>query len=151
MDDWTKLVERLTNPLWEHGEHFESPQLAKYETRTDMLFAAEAISRLAAELDAMLAKTVRKLDWETTFEDRGDGSSEEKGFEAEAPWGNWYRIEMYFASDSYGWQVEYDHTILGNFDDPDKAKDCAQDHFDKCVTAALATTSDTDANGAPNA
>jgi hypothetical protein len=67
MDDRTNLVDRLRNPLWEHGDHFQRWQLAKHETQTDMLFAADAIacfiterndlqatiSRLTAELEGM--------------------------------------------------------------------------------------------------
>lgn len=80
---------------------------------------------------------VRALDWQETFTDRGDGSSDHTGWEAPSGFGPFYEIDQYFGSDSYVWQVRYDLERIGDFDDPDQAKACAQEHFAERVTSAL--------------
>lgn len=81
--------------------------------------------------------TARALDWQEILTDRGDGSSDVTGWEADSGFGPWYSVEQYFGSDSYGWLVDYDAVQIGDFDDPDRAKKCAQDDFAKRVAAAL--------------
>jgi hypothetical protein len=85
---------------------------------------------------------VLPLNWIETFIDRGDGSQDSSGWEAESGFGPFYTIEMYFGSDSYGWEVLFDSAPIGDFDDPDKAKAFAQTDFAKRVLAALQPASD---------
>lgn len=74
---------------------------------------------------------IRSLDWQETLVDRGDGSSEVGGWEAESGFGNFYSVEQYFASDSYGFLAKFEFDVIGDFDDPDRAKECAQKDFEK--------------------
>jgi len=78
----------------------------------------------------------RPLDWQETFVDRGDGSQEPSGWEADSGFG-WYSIQMYFGSDSYGWQVMFDCDVIADRDDPDGAKSDAQANFEEKVRACL--------------
>lgn len=80
---------------------------------------------------------VRKLDWQETYADRGDGGKDHTGWEAENGFGEYYTVEMYFGSDSYGWQVNFDYTMLGDFDDPERGKACAQADFERRILACL--------------
>lgn len=73
---------------------------------------------------------VRALDWEETSEERGDGSVETLGWEADDGNGDWYTVEQYFGSDSYGWRVKFIHDFVADCDDPDTAKARAQEHFE---------------------
>jgi hypothetical protein len=78
------------------------------------------------------------LVWEETFTPRGDGQSDHTGWEAAGRLGQigpYYVIEMYFASDSYGWRVKYGFNPIGDADDPDTAKAIAQRHFNKIGAA----------------
>lgn len=87
-----------------------------------------------------MANTVaRPLVWEETFSVRGDGERDSTGWEAPNGFNHWYRIDSYFGSDSLGFRVEFDHVQLGDFDDPDAARGCAQDHFEKMVRASLSS------------
>jgi hypothetical protein len=81
---------------------------------------------------------IRPLDWKETFTDCGDGSKDHAGWEADSGFGSWYSVDMYFGTDSYGWEVSFDCGIVGDFDDPEKAKAAAQADFEQRVRAALA-------------
>ena len=87
------------------------------------------------------ATPIKQLDWQETFVDRGDGSTEQSGWEADNGFSSWYSVEQYFASGSYGWQVEFGCDVFGDFDNPDQAKVCAQSHFEIRILAALASPS----------
>ena len=80
---------------------------------------------------------IKSLKWQGTFIDRGDGSQDQAGWEADTGFGVWYQIEQYFGSDSYGYRVSFDHEMIGDHDDPDQAKATAQKHFEKRIRAAL--------------
>lgn len=82
-------------------------------------------------------REIKPLAWEETYCERGDGHSEVSGWEAENGFGAWYAIEQYFGSDSYGWQAKFDHEIIGDSDDPAKAKSIAQAHYEARIRAAL--------------
>lgn len=88
--------------------------------------------------DQIIEARARALNWQETHIDRGDGSSELSGWEADSGFGCWYSIEMYFASDSYGWSVKFDCELIADTDDPDTAKAAAQADFERRVRATLA-------------
>lgn len=100
-----------------------------------ILEAADVLDRLAATPKAGV--DIRPLDWQETFVDRGDGSKDQSGWEADNGFNGWYSIEMYFGSDSYGWSVQFDTDVIGDFDDPDRAKAAAQKHFEQRISLAL--------------
>lgn len=85
------------------------------------------------------AQAVRKLVWLETFADRGDGSKEQDGWEADSGFGSYYSIEQYFGSDSFGWQVKFEYAVIADHDDPDKAKETAQVDFERRVLALPST------------
>jgi hypothetical protein len=91
------------------------------------------------------AQTLRKLFWLETFTDRGDGSKDQDGWEADSGFGSWYSIEQYFGSDSLGWQVKFEYDVIADHDDPDKAKESAQADFERRVLALPSTNSNTEA------
>jgi hypothetical protein len=76
----------------------------------------------------------KPLEWQETSADRGDGSHELSGFEAETPFGTWYLIEI--QADCF--TVEYDLEEIGRGDTPDIAKEIAQRDFDRRIQSALA-------------
>lgn len=80
---------------------------------------------------------VKPLDWQETFVDRGDGGSDLSGWEANNGFDSWYNIEQYFASDSYGWTIYFDYKLIADCDDPEVAKEQAQQHFSAVILAAL--------------
>lgn len=80
---------------------------------------------------------IKPLEWQGTFIDRGDGSQDQAGWEADTGFGVWYEIEQYFGSDSYGYRVSFDYEMIGDHDDPSQAKATAQKHFEKRISAAL--------------
>lgn len=80
----------------------------------------------------------RALDWQETVIDRGDGTTEPDGWEADSGFGCHYSIEMYFGSDSFGWQVKFDYDVIGDADDPSVAKAIAQEDFERRAKAILA-------------
>lgn len=82
-------------------------------------------------------REVKPLDWQETFTDRGDGSKDQTGWEADSGFGAWYAINQYFGSDSYGWEVQFDFDVIADCDDPDKAKAAAQADYEKRISAAL--------------
>lgn len=84
---------------------------------------------------AELARTLRKLVWLETFTERGDGSKEQDGWEADSGFGSWYSIDQYFGSDSLGWRVKFEYDVIDDHDDPDKAKESAQADFERRVLA----------------
>lgn len=91
---------------------------------------------------------VKLLDWQETYVDRGDGSKEVNGWEADSGFGSWYEILMYFGSDSYGWQVRFDCDVIADHDDPERAKAAAQEHFASRVRAAIAKAEATPSDAA---
>ena len=76
---------------------------------------------------------VKPLPWEEINRDRGDGGQDLAGWEAASGFGPFYEIEVGHSS----FDVSYDCQKLGDFDDADQAKKCAQDHFEKAVRGAL--------------
>jgi hypothetical protein len=80
---------------------------------------------------------IKQLDWREIFTDRGDGSKDHAGWEAASGFGVWYSIEQYFGSDSYGWEAKLDYEVLSDHDDPDLAKQAAQDDFEQRIYSAV--------------
>lgn len=80
---------------------------------------------------------MKQLDWEETFVDRGDGSQDHSGWEADNGFGNWYVVEMGFGSDSYVFTATFDGNLIADFDDEDDAKAAAEKHYAARITAAL--------------
>lgn len=76
---------------------------------------------------------VNGLGWMETSVDRGDGTSEFSGFEAETPFGTFYVIEIH--GDAF--TVEYDMTKIGEADTPDEAKRIGQRDFERRIRMAL--------------
>ncbi len=85
---------------------------------------------------------IRQLEWQPIYVDRGDGGQDEAGWEADTGFGVFYGIDEYFGSDSYGWKVCMDYEAIGDFDDPEKAKACAQADFERRIQSALKTEKD---------
>jgi hypothetical protein len=82
----------------------------------------------------------RDLDWQETFSDRGDGSRDLAGWEANSGFGPWYDISIYFGD---GWRVTYDSIPIGDADSPERAKKIAQDDFANRVLYALSASAGT--------
>lgn len=103
-----------------------------------ILDAFEKYLRRPAALAAMPGGVdVKPLDWQTTYVDRGDGQKEESGWEADNGFNQWYSVEMYFGTDSYGWQVKFDCDVIADHDDPERAKAAAQEHFASRILSRL--------------
>lgn len=83
---------------------------------------------------------LRRLDWQETFTDRGDGSKDQTGWEADSGFGSWYSVEQYFGSDSYGWETKFYCEVISDHDDPEQAKKAAQDDFE--IRASTLTSTD---------
>jgi len=103
--------------------------------------ADQAHNYTPASSTAMTASAVRELEWQATFVDRGDGSMESSGWEADSGFGVWYEIKMGFGSDSYCWPVYFDSEIIADCDDPEQAKERAQKHYAERILAALSVAS----------
>jgi hypothetical protein len=83
---------------------------------------------------------VKALEWEEVTAARSDEdpTREHTGdYEADTAFGP-YCIEQYFGSDSYGWQVTFDFSIIADKDDPEAAKAAAQADFNRRILSALA-------------
>ena len=76
----------------------------------------------------------KALQWEETF----DGSGKSNGFVAETSFGLRYRIDQYFGSDSYGWNVLLGSVWIADCDDPNAAKAKAQEDFELRIWACVA-------------
>lgn len=84
-----------------------------------------------------LAGAIKPLEWQETCVDRGDGSSEVSGWEADNGFGSWYAIVGYMGTDAYGWQVFFDCDEISDCEDPEKAKALAQTHFEARIRGAM--------------
>ena len=115
------------------GEHTWAP----HEIAEDVIEEAGPYVR-ADRLSGRV--TVAALEWEETQIARGDGMHEhDGGYEAVTPIGI-YRIEMYFGSDSYVWEVSLPAVgKVADCDDPDTAKAAAQADFESRILAAIDT------------
>jgi len=90
---------------------------------------------------------VKPLVWEEITHARSDEdpTREPSGdYEAVTPVGTYY-IEMYFGTDSYGWDVSFNGDHVADRDDPDDAKAVALTHFNQIILSALEPTPSTDA------
>lgn len=108
----------------------------------DADFTPDLARKIIAKYQQLLAspaQSLRKLGWLETFTDRGDGSKDQDGWEADSGFGSWYTIEQYFGSDSLGWQVKFEYDVIADHDDPDKAKESAQADFERRVLALPST------------
>jgi len=82
---------------------------------------------------------VKPLKWREVLAARSDEDPalEHIGdYEAETPFGC-YCIGQYFGSDSYGWQVTFDFSIIADKDDPSDAKVAAQADYERRILSAL--------------
>jgi hypothetical protein len=133
------LIALLNEKLWLSSDDGESVDIDP----SSISEAADAILALSrpspAALDAGTVE-VKSLVWHETFVDRGDGSKEVNGWEADSGFG-YYLIEMYMGSDSYGFELKFDCEVIADHDDPDQAKASAQSHFAKRIISALANGS----------
>jgi hypothetical protein len=98
---------------------------------------------MRAAISAALAVSpkprVRKLEWEevTTARIAEDPTLEPTGdYEALSPVGIYY-VQMYFGTDSYGWNVMLDYNDVADKDDPEDAKAAAQADYERRVLSAL--------------
>lgn len=80
---------------------------------------------------------VKQLDWQETFIDRGDGSKEVSGWEADSGFNQWYTVEQYFGSDSLGFTAVFDFETISDHDDPEDAKKSAQADFERRINSAI--------------
>jgi hypothetical protein len=85
---------------------------------------------------------IKPLEWKETLADRGDGSHDLSGFEAETSFGTWYLIEI--EADCFS--VEYDLNPVGRADSPDEAKAIAQHDFEQRIRRVLASAHAQDEN-----
>jgi hypothetical protein len=99
----------------------------------------EMVERVAKAIRAVMpgGVDVKPLDWQTTYVDRGDGQKEESGWEADNGFNQWYSVETYFGTDSYGWRVMFDCDVIADHDDPERAKAAAQEHFASRILSRL--------------
>jgi hypothetical protein len=88
---------------------------------------------IAQRSSAGINDAVNGLGWMETSVDRGDGSREFSGFEAETPFGTFYVIEIH--GDAF--TVEYDLTVIGEAGTPDEAKRIGQRDFEQRIRMAL--------------
>ena len=133
-DDIKALIEDLRYRV-------ANPSAHDYGATDLMEQSATALERLSGRV------RVKPLEWSETEIARGDGLHEhDGGYEAITSIGT-YRIEMYFGSDSYGWEVTL-ATVgkVADCDDPDTAKAAAQADYESRILAALdpAPTPDAD-------
>lgn len=132
-DDLIKML----NVHVEGVRHYLHLQIGKPLSK-DLVSAPEiALDNLQREVSAAMRDVaqavVKPLPWDEINRDRGDGGQDLAGWEADSGFGPFYEIEVGCSS----FEVSYDCTKLGDFDDPDQAKKCAQDHFEKAVRSAL--------------
>ena len=124
----------------------DDERLTRYDGKRDKCecrATVEAIAALATPSKTAGEREIpkaRPLEWLETFTDRGDGSKDQTGWEADSGFGSWYGVDLYFASDSYAWQVKFDCDVIGDSDDPDAAKAIAQKHLQDRIDAALSPT-----------
>lgn len=116
-----------------HGAIDDVPFIEWIEERFNELSRLKRASRTS---DGASNGEVKRLEWIETFVDRGDGGQDQSGFEADSCFG-WYSIEMYFGSDSYGWQVKFDCEVIADKDDPDDAKAAGQADFDRRIRSVV--------------
>lgn len=77
---------------------------------------------------------IRPLKWEELEEDRGDGLKEVRGWESDSGFNMFYEIDRTLD----GYSVSFDYKVFGQFEDPDAAKACAQAHYDRKISEAIA-------------
>ena len=102
---------------------------------------------LAASPPAGAEVRVKPLVWEEITQARSDEdpTREPSGdYEAVTPVGTYY-IEMYFGTNSYGWDVSFNGDHVADRDDPDDAKAAAQADYERRILSALEPTPSTDA------
>lgn len=75
---------------------------------------------------------IRKLDWKEILEDRGDGSKECAGWEADTGFGVFYEIRIF--ADHF--EVSLDYERISEWDDPERAKASGQFDFERRIKAA---------------
>ena len=119
----------------DEGEHTWAP----HEIGEDGIEEAGPYVR-ADRLSGRVTVSVKPLEWDEITEQRSaeEPIHEHTGdYEAITPIGNYY-IEMYFGSDSYGWEVRLDSVgKVADCDDPDTAKAAAQADHESRILAAL--------------
>ena len=89
-----------------------------------------------AHSSAATGDAVNGLEWRETFADRGDGSTELSGYEAETPFGTFYTIEI----KAFAFAVEYDLTVIGEANTPGEARRIAQRDFERRIRTAIRDT-----------
>lgn len=77
--------------------------------------------------------SIKALDWQELSSDRGDGSRETTGWEADSGFGAWYIIEI----GTGGFKVAFDGLAIGETIHPERAKSAAQEDFEKRVAGCL--------------
>ena len=106
----------------------------------DLIRGGRSMEEIISEaLRAPAQYALRRLDWQETFTDRGDGSKDQTGWEADSGFGSWYSVEQYFGSDSYGWETKFDCEVISDHDDPEQAKKAAQDDFERRASSLTST------------
>jgi hypothetical protein len=99
----------------------------------------DSLAALTAALAVAPKPRVRKLEWHevTTARSAEDPTQEPTGdYEALSPVGTYY-VQMYFGTDSYGWNVMLDHNDVADKDDPEDAKAAAQADYERRILSAL--------------
>lgn len=120
------------DPVADSGEYFAIPLYAKVDPFVEVGIPAAS----PAPLEGV---RVKPLEWDETFQDRGDGSSELSGWEAETPgFSVFYTVEIEVSGFALRRQ-DLNVTELGTFTDPDEAKAAAQADFDQRIRSALAS------------
>jgi len=103
------------------------------------------LEEAATALDRSGGVGVKALEWVEITQARSaeDPRHEPTGsYEATTPFGI-YSVEMYFGSDSYGWQVTFGiEETIADCDDPNNAKAAAQADFERRIISALVDASD---------
>jgi len=119
----------------EDAHHNDRERQRELEDQRDPLI--EDITAALTRSDPAVRDRVKPLEWEETFQDRGDGSSELSGWEAETPgFSVFYTIEIEVSGFLLRRQ-DLDVTELGAFTDPDEAKAAAQADYEQRILSAL--------------
>lgn len=109
----------------------------KIQSDTAMAMALCLLAQDALDAANTEPVAVKPLDWREVTSPREDGPPEPTGdFDAISPIGTYY-IEMYFGSDSYGWEASLNGEPVADKDNPEDAKAAAQVDYEARIRSAL--------------
>lgn len=147
MDEIDTLSNKLCQFAYPQGMAMlnRAEQLPNYEAAVrERAALAPATPATSAETGASVGVKVKALEWHAVERARSDEDprTEATGdHTATTPFGCYY-IEMYFGSDSYGWEASFNGIPIADKDDPEAAKAAAQQDYETRILSALASATD---------